>query len=173
MGQNQNITLAYKSLTWFNERAQYVPEAGIHLYLLQTGSYKIGDGNTVLSSLLWLGGGAPPVPVPIPTGSEAGIVAHVGGGQAAAYELTKQYCRIDSCATDLDSVKTTAATEEGRVQIENASTQEKKVNVYPKIGEQFRDGKTLLAVDAPLVLGRGNTLALYCFLGETGIYSKI
>lgn len=173
MAQDQNIKLAYKTQSWFDEHPQTVPELGLHIYLLQTGNYKIGDGNTVLSALLFLGGGGGPVPVPIPEGSEAGIIAHVGGGQAPAYELTKQYSRVDDCATDLNSVKTIAANEGGRQQIQNASTQEKKVNVFPKIGERFRVGKTLLNIDDPIVLPRRNTLTLFCFVGDKGIYTVI
>src|ERR1035437_1577054 len=41
---------------------------------------------------------------------EKAIVAHAGGGQTNAYILTKDKSRIDTCATDGNSVKMIAAT---------------------------------------------------------------
>lgn len=66
MAQNQNISIANKNAAWFLSNAEIVLHKGIHVYLDQTGKYKIGDGVTKISSLLWLGG-IVPAPVILPT----------------------------------------------------------------------------------------------------------
>ncbi|MES2397896.1 MAG: hypothetical protein V4549_17925 [Bacteroidota bacterium] len=59
MAQNQNTSIANKDEAWFTSNGEITLELGIQVYLLQTGFYKIGDGTTKLSSLVWLGGLAP------------------------------------------------------------------------------------------------------------------
>lgn len=52
---NVDIRLGYKDSTWFTANATLVLKAGQTVYLLQTGTYKIGDGTTQLSALSFLG----------------------------------------------------------------------------------------------------------------------
>lgn len=53
---NVDIQLGYKDSTWFTNNATLVLLAGQTVHLLQTGTYKIGDGTTQLSALSFLGG---------------------------------------------------------------------------------------------------------------------
>lgn len=53
---NVDIQLGYKDSAWFTSNATLVLLAGQSVHLLQTGTYKIGDGTTQLSNLLFLGG---------------------------------------------------------------------------------------------------------------------
>lgn len=55
---NVDIRLGYKNTAWFTANASLVLAEGQTVHLEQTGTYKIGDGSTVLSSLSFLGGGA-------------------------------------------------------------------------------------------------------------------
>lgn len=59
---NVDIRLGYKDSTWFTANATLVLKAGQTVHLLQTGTYKIGDGTTQLSALSFLGAGAGFVP---------------------------------------------------------------------------------------------------------------
>jgi hypothetical protein len=51
------LQLGYKDNAWFTANASLVLLEGQIVYLEQTGTYKIGDGVTVLSALSFLGGG--------------------------------------------------------------------------------------------------------------------
>ena len=50
------VRLGYKDAAWFAANPTLVLEEGQHVYLLQTGQFKLGDGTTQLSSLSFLGG---------------------------------------------------------------------------------------------------------------------
>ena len=52
---NVDIQLGYKDSTWFTNNATLVLKEGQTVHLQQTGTYKIGDGTTQLSALLFLG----------------------------------------------------------------------------------------------------------------------
>lgn len=52
------IRLAYKNLAWFIANPTIVLKQGQIVYVLQTGTYKIGDGVNQLSALLFLGTGS-------------------------------------------------------------------------------------------------------------------
>jgi len=52
---NVDIQLGYKDSTWFTNNATLVLKVGQTVHLQQTGTYKIGDGTTQLSALLFLG----------------------------------------------------------------------------------------------------------------------
>lgn len=52
---NVNIELGYKNLAWFNANPTIVLLEGQIVYLEQTGTYKIGDGISALSTLSFLG----------------------------------------------------------------------------------------------------------------------
>jgi hypothetical protein len=70
---NVDIRLGYKDSTWFTANATLVLLAGQSVHLLQTGTYKIGDGTTQLSALSFLGG----------TSSYTSVLKHtVKAGQA-------------------------------------------------------------------------------------------
>jgi len=51
-----SVQLGYKNLAWFNANPNLVLKLGQRVDYLQTGTYKIGDGVTVLSALAFLGG---------------------------------------------------------------------------------------------------------------------
>ncbi len=55
---NVDIQLGYKNSAWFTTNAALILKVGQVVYLEQTGTYKIGDGVTVLSSLSFLGAGS-------------------------------------------------------------------------------------------------------------------
>lgn len=50
-----DIQLGYKNAAWFATNAAHVLEVGQIVYLEQTGTYKLGDGTSVLSALSFLG----------------------------------------------------------------------------------------------------------------------
>lgn len=52
---NINIRLGYKTSSWFDDNPTVVLREGQVVYLEQTGNYKIGDGVTQLSNLVFLG----------------------------------------------------------------------------------------------------------------------
>jgi len=52
---NVDIQLGYKDSAWFTANATLVLKVGQTVHLEQTGTYKIGDGTTQLSALLFLG----------------------------------------------------------------------------------------------------------------------
>lgn len=55
---NVDIQLGYKDSAWFTNNATLVLKEGQTVHLQQTGTYKIGDGTTVLSALSFLGTGS-------------------------------------------------------------------------------------------------------------------
>ena len=55
---NVDIQIGYKNSAWFTANATLVLKIGQVVYLEQTGTYKIGDGTTVLSALSFLGTGS-------------------------------------------------------------------------------------------------------------------
>lgn len=55
---NTTIREGYKDLAWFNSNPEFLLKQGQRVNYLQTGTYKIGDGITALSALLFLGGGS-------------------------------------------------------------------------------------------------------------------
>ena len=54
---NVDIQIGYKNSAWFTTNASIILKVGQVVYLEQTGTYKIGDGITQLSALLFLGAG--------------------------------------------------------------------------------------------------------------------
>lgn len=107
--------------------------------------------------------------VEIPNGniSEQGITAFAGGGQTSAYQTTKKYNLIETCATAGDSVKTIVATLNAEQFFKNVGAA--SMNVYPKTGEQFRRGTTLLGANVPYPVASRNSLHIYCY--EVGIWT--
>ena len=76
---NVDIQLGYKDSAWFTSNATLVLLAGQSVHLLQTGTYKIGDGTTQLSALSFLGAGAGFVPY---TGATSDL--HLGSNNLTA-----------------------------------------------------------------------------------------
>lgn len=99
--------------------------------------------------------------------SEQGITAHAGGGQANAYQTSARYNLVETVATTGDSVKTISATLNAEQQFKNVGAN--SMNVYPKTGEQFRKGTTLLGANVPYAVASRNSLHIYCY--EAGIWT--
>ena len=99
--------------------------------------------------------------------SEQGIVAYAGGGQTNAYQTTKKFNLVETCATAGDSIRTRAATLYDEQTFKNVGVA--SMNVYPQTGEQFRRGTTLLGANVPYPVASRNTLHVYCY--ETGIWT--
>lgn len=93
---NVDIRLGYKDSAWFTSNATLVLLAGQSVHLLQTGTYKIGDGTTQLSALSFLGGGGG---VPY-----TGATANVDLGE---YELKAGQIELDQTPTGTASVAVT------------------------------------------------------------------
>lgn len=93
--------------------------------------------------------------------SERGIVATPGGLQADAYQLSKDYSRIDEVASEGDGVKCFAAKKNKLMEIGNCA--QNAVNIYPKEGKNFYG----MTTDAPILLSPGNRLSLFCFDDDT------
>lgn len=99
--------------------------------------------------------------------SEQNITAHAGGGQLNAYQTTKKFNLIETCATTGDSVKTITAIVDAEQQFKNVGAA--TVYIYPKEGEQFRKGTTLMGANVPYQIASRNSLHIYCY--ETGIWT--
>lgn len=95
-----------------------------------------------------------------------GIVAFATGGQTNATILTKTYNIIDTCATANDSCKLDAGTV-GKVREIFNNTLNDMV-LFPAVGERFKDGTTLMAINAPYTIAGGNGITFRCF--ATGVY---
>ncbi len=97
-------------------------------------------------------------------GCERGITAHAGGGQADAYELTKQFNVITVCASANDSVKLPPPAMDNQIVVYNLSGE--TVKVYPQSGYGF----ITQAVNAglPLLDSQG----LRTFLLDASHYSE-
>lgn len=57
-GTQAGVRLGYQDAAWFAANPTFLLGKGQSVYLLQTGTYKIGDGVTALSGLSFLGGSA-------------------------------------------------------------------------------------------------------------------
>lgn len=102
--------------------------------------------------------------------SEAGIHAYNAGGQVNATQILKKTNRIDFCTTDLGSIKTFAAIEETEIYIQNNTL--KKINVFPKLNEQFMKNGVLLGLNVPIMVASRNNITFYCYKGEIGIFTQ-
>ncbi|OGS72427.1 MAG: hypothetical protein A3F91_12345 [Flavobacteria bacterium RIFCSPLOWO2_12_FULL_35_11] len=93
------------------------------------------------------------------------VTAYAGGGQANAYQLTKDKSRIDICATDSDSVKMMSAVIDS-TEKEVINNSSKDVNLFPAIGENFLG----LAINTPITLAAGTRIRLFVFENGTFTY---
>ena len=99
--------------------------------------------------------------------SEQGIVAYAGGGQTNAYQTSKKFNLIETVGTIGDSIKTISAVLDAEQTFKNATAN--SMTVYPKLGEQFRKGTTLLGANVGYAVASRNTLHVYCY--EAGIWT--
>jgi 50S ribosomal subunit-associated GTPase HflX len=83
------------------------------------------------------------------------LIAHAGGGQPNALQLTKRRNRIDFCASNNDSVKFLQVYEGLEQEVYNNTT--KDVMVFPFSGDKFL-GK---AIDEGIVLTTGSILKIF------------
>lgn len=104
-----------------------------------------------------LGAGANPV---------KNITAKAGGGQALATALTGSANRVDTCATDGDSVKIQAGTTDaGSVMVQNKGAA--TLYIYPQSGENFYG----MAANAYFELPSGGQATFLCY--TTGEWTLI
>lgn len=89
---------------------------------------------------------------------ESGIIAHAGGGQLLATPVTKTLNRVDTVASNGDSILLLNATAGTRQEVINNDSNE-DLNLYPQSGEQFDDE----AINAPKIIVAGNRINLFCF----------
>lgn len=99
--------------------------------------------------------------------SEQGITAYAGGGQTNAYQTSKKFNLVETVATAGDSIKTISATLDAEQTFKNSTLV--SMTVYPKLGEQFRKGNTLLGANVGYAVAGRNTLHIYCY--EAGIWT--
>ena len=105
----------------------------------------------------------------LPSGSqsEQGITAYAGGGQTNGYQTTKKFNLIETVATTADSIKTILATLNAEQTFKNVGAN--SMTVYPRLGEQFRRGTTLLGANVGYAVASRNTLHIYCY--EEGVWT--
>lgn len=90
--------------------------------------------------------------------SEAGIVAHAGGGQLNAYQLKKKFNRVDTVATTGDSVKAFRALLNKVMLVQNNGAQD--MELFPFLGDKFLGQ----VVDSSFYLVSGQQVNIYCFV---------
>jgi hypothetical protein len=105
----------------------------------------------------------------LPSGSqsEQGITAYAGGGQTNGYQTTKKFNLIETVATTADSIKTILATLNAEQTFKNVGAN--SMTVYPRLGEQFRRGTTLLGANVGYAVASRNSLHIYCY--EEGVWT--
>lgn len=90
-----------------------------------------------------------------------GIAAFSTGGQANATVLDHTYNVIDTCDVANDSCKMDTATVGKVREVFNNGTED--MELFPKVGERFQNGATLMAIDASIVIAPGNGIKFRCF----------
>lgn len=89
------------------------------------------------------------------------IVAFAGGGQADAVILGSNYNIVDTVASSGDSVKCDAAIVAKVKTVFNSDVND--MNLYPAIGERFKNGTTLMAINDPISIAGSNGIQLICY----------
>ncbi|MFM6929055.1 MAG: hypothetical protein ACKOX6_11365, partial [Bdellovibrio sp.] len=92
----------------------------------------------------------------------SGLTAFAGGGQASAFQLSKDINRVTTVATAADSVKLPVAVSGAEIVVINRGAA--AMNVYPAVGE-FIDA---LAVNVPYSIASGSNARFMC--GVTGTW---
>jgi len=90
------------------------------------------------------------------------ITAHAGGGQGAAFALTKAVSRVTIVATATDSVVLPAAVAGKSMTVINAAAAN-AMDVYPAVGEAIN----ALAVDTKLSIAANKTVMFICAVNGT------
>jgi TRAP-type mannitol/chloroaromatic compound transport system substrate-binding protein len=97
---------------------------------------------------------------------QAAIAAHAGGGQGAATPMTNKYNRIDSVASDGDSVLMPQAIQGSECLVQNNASVH-SANVYPLGADNFiSQGSSV-----PFPLSAGQQLRAFCYV--TGEWTLI
>lgn len=98
--------------------------------------------------------------------SAYGITAHAGGGQGSATLLIKNKNRVDTVATDNDSVLMPLAISGNNLNYQEVINKGvSDLDVYPQAGENFYG----LSVNVPITVVPGSSLVAYCF--ENGVWT--
>lgn len=118
------IQLGYKDSAWFTANASLVLAEGQKVHLLQTGTYKLGDGVTQLSALSFLGA--------------SGAVAHndTTGKQGGT---TNEYYHLTSAQHTV--VQNTSGTNTG----DDATNSTSNTYADSKVADAINDGTTTIA----------------------------
>lgn len=93
--------------------------------------------------------------------TEEGIVAFPGGGQINATELTANYSMMDEVAAAGDSVKFSAAIKNTLKKVFNYGAND--MDLFPASGERFKNGNTLMPVNAALSISPFNAIEMVCY----------
>ncbi len=143
------------------------PILGVEIYGAETDTFKTkyGDGVTAWNDLEYTGlllvGRHIELDPELKNLTEEGIIAFAGGGQADATVLNAHYSFIDTVGTTGDSCKCPPAVKNSVKEMINAGAND--ANIYPAIGERFKNFNTLMAINDPIVLASGNGLKLVCY----------
>ena len=102
--------------------------------------------------------------ISVPYGSvnvSEGITAHPGGGQSGAEELDAVYNEVDTVAIANDSVKMNGALLGMVKEVSNQGGND--MELFPAVGERFKKGTTLLAINSSIIVSAGNTMKFVCY----------
>lgn len=116
--------------------------------------FKIGNGSDVWTDLDY-------VPAGGMASTQEGITAFAGGGQASATVLSATHNMVDTVGTTGDSVKCSDAVVNTTKEIFNNGAND--MDLFPAVGDRFKVGTTLMAIDAALSIGAGNGIKLVCY----------
>lgn len=116
--------------------------------------FKIGNGTDVWTDLDY-------VPAGGMASTEEGIIAEPGGGQTNATVLSATHNMVDTVGTTGDSVKCSASIKNATKEIFNNGAND--MDLFPAVGDRFKVGTTLMAIDAALSIGAGNGIKLVCY----------
>lgn len=99
--------------------------------------------------------------------SQDGIIAFAGGGQANATELTAMNNYVATVASAGDSTKCEGAQMSLQKNVYNISAND--MDLFPAVGEYFRNGSTLMTINTQISIGSGNSIRLICY--EKGVWT--
>jgi hypothetical protein len=104
-----------------------------------------------------------------PFGFEAGqgLIAHAGGGQAAATPLTNWVNEVGTVVTAGDSVLLPAAQEGALLWVINMGAA--SMNIFPSVGDQISilGATAILAANASIALAAGASTGLVCYIPQS------
>ena len=117
------------------------PVAGMLVYIIDSGTWFTFTGDATTSA-----------------GSQTNITAHAGGGQAAAYQLTKKRNKVTVVATEADSIKAPDAFVDNEFILINAANN--ALDLFPQTGQNFWNQ----AVNIAFALQGLTMVRFYCFV---------